>query len=315
MSQSSLARYHVMQEFAIGGSGGWDYLSVDASAHRLYISHGNQVEVRDSRNGDSIGVLTGLSGVHGIALVPALQKGFISNGKNNSILVFHTINLKAGASIPAGQHPDAIYYDPFSQRVFVGNGHSNSLTVIDPDKEMVVATIALPGKPESMVADTGKLYVNIEDKNSIVVIDTKTLQRSATWPLTRGHEPSGLAIDLKTKRLFAGCGNKLLCVVDATNGRNIIQLPIGDECDGVVFDPARNTAFSANGEGNITAVEELNPAKYHIAFTIPTQHSARTIALDPETHYLYLPAAVVKPVATGHPQALPGTFRVLVVGE
>lgn len=312
-AQSS--HYHTLQQIQIGGSGGWDYITADADHHRLYVSHGTRVEVRDSRNGAAIGTIDSTTGVHGIALDPTLHKGFISCGKLNTVLVFNPETLQAGASIAAGQNPDAILYDAFSKKIYVGNGRSHDLTVIDPATEKVIATIPLGGKPEAIVADEKHVYVNIEDKNSIAVINPQTLQVVNNWPLTSGDEPSGLAIDLKTKRLFAGCGNKTLCVVDAASGKNIAQLPIGDGCDGVVFDPSTSTVFSANGEGNITAIQEANANTFRVAATIPTLASARTITIDNNMHHLFLPAAEVKPATGGgRPQAIPGTFRVLEVG-
>lgn len=307
--------YHTLQQIQIGGSGGWDYITADADHHRLYVSHGTRVEVRDSRTGAAIGTIDSTIGVHGIALEPSLHKGFISCGKQNTVLVFNTETLQPRASIATGQNPDAIFYDAFSKKIYVGNGRSHDLTVIDPVTEKVVATIPLGGKPEAVVADEKQVYVNVEDKNSIAVINPQTLQVTANWPLTGGDEPSGLAIDLKTKRLFAGCGNKTLCVVDASNGKNIAQLPIGDGCDGVAFDASTNTAFSANGEGNITAIHEENANTFRVAATIPTLASARTITIDNSTHHLFLPAAEVKPATGGgRPQAVAGTFRVLEVG-
>jgi YVTN family beta-propeller protein len=254
--------------------------------------------------------------VHGIALALDLNKGFTSNGKEDSVTVFDlkTLAVTAKAGI-TGQNPDAILYDAFSHLVFTFNGKSANATVIDAKLNKVVATIALDGKPEFPANDgTGNLYVNIEDKNSISVINTKTLKVEKTWPIAPGEEPTGLAIDTENHRLFAVCHNKMMVIVDTQTGKVLSSLPIGERVDGVVYDPVKKRAYSSNGDGTMTVVQEVNKDSFKVTENVTTQKGARTIALAAKTHHLYLPTAefVPSPDSTQkRPNVKPNSFVVL----
>ena len=314
--------YKVSKKINVAGNEGWDYLAVDDVNQHLFLSHGSVVNVIDLKTDQSIATIPDTKGVHGIAIANDLNKAFISNGRDNSITV---INLKTFELIEKvkikGVNPDAILYDKFSSKVFVYNGKSNDATVLDSNSNQVVKTIPFGGKPEfSVTNDKGLVYVNIEDKNEIKVINTKTLEVINTWKITPGDEPSGLAIDTETNRLFSVCGNKLMIVVDASNGKIIKNLPIGDGCDGVTFDAKNKLVFSSNGEGTITVVKEENASTFSVLETIKTQKGARTIALNKVTNQLYLPTAEfgAKPQPTTEnprPRAsiVPNSFVVLVV--
>lgn len=315
-ASSQTGRYKVSKIFHIASSGGWDYLAVNGE--KLYVSHGGQVNILDKSNGDSLGVIENTTGVHGIAFVPALNKGYTSNGRLNNVTIF---DLKTGqvlGQISTGQNPDAIMYDTYSKRIITCNGRSNDLTVIDPLTGEVLTTVAVGGKPETAVSDdAGKLFVNIEDKNEIVEIDAKAFKVERRWSLAPAEGPTGLAIDKKTKRLFAGC-EKLLAVMNATNGKIVTTVPIGDGCDGVAFDEASKTIYTSNGEGTLTVISENAPDDFKVVENVTTKPRARTIALDTQTHKLYLPTAEFEPLAAGaakteRPKMIPGTFQVLVV--
>jgi len=283
----------VVNRFSLPGDGGWDYITVDEATNTVYTSHGNIVQVVNAANGKLLSRISDLSGVHGIALAQELNKGFISNGRDSSVTVIDLKTYKTLTKIQVtGKNPDAILYDPLSQQVFTFNGRTANVTVIDAKTNQVKATIKVDGKPEFAQTDLkGNIYVNIEDKNSINVIDTKTLKVVRRWSIAPGDEPSGLALDNESHRLFSVCGNKLMVVSDAQTGKVITTLPIGDGSDGVVFDPVLKRAYSSNGEGNITVVQEVNKDKFVVAGTVTTQKSARTIAVNTKTHHLYLPAA------------------------
>lgn len=314
--------YKVSKKINISGDEGWDYLAVDDVNQHLFVSHGSVVNVVDLKSEKVIATIPDTKGVHGIAVANDLNKAFISNGKDNSISV---VNLKTFELIEKvkiqGIKPDAILYDKFSQKVFAYNASSSDATVLDANTNKVIETIPLGGKPEFSVTNTkGLIYVNIEDKNEIKTINATTLKVVKTWNIAPGDEPSGLAIDLKTNRLFSVCGNKLMVVVDATNGKIVTTLPIGDGCDGVAFDAKKKLVFSSNGEGTITVVKEENSSKFTVLKTIKTQKGARTIALNPSTSQLYLPTSEfgVKPEPTAEnpnpwPKISPNSFAVLVV--
>ncbi len=274
------------------------------------------MNILDASNGDSLGFIPGTTGVHGIAFIPGLAKGYVSCGRLNSITVF---DLKTNAvlkQIPVGQNPDAIMYEPFSKKIITCNGRSNNLSIVDPQTDTVVATIALSGKPETAVSDeTGKIYVNIEDKNSISAVDITAGKVLDTWNLAPAEGPTGLAIDLKTKRLFAGCDKQLL-VVDYTNGDVINRLPIGDGCDGVAFDETYKYVFASCGTGILSIAEEDARGRCKIIDNIKTKKSARTITNDPSTHEVFLPAAEFgKEIPGQRPPVIPGTFQVLVFSK
>lgn len=309
---------HVVKTFHIASAGGWDYLAVNGS--KLYVSHGTQVNILDKKSGDSIGVIEHTTGVHGIAFANILNKGFISNGKLNNVTVFDLKTDKATGEIATGQNPDAILFDNFSKKVYTCNGRSNDVSVIDPVSEKLVRNIAVGGKPETAVSDeNGKLFVNIEDKNEVVEINTETFTVENRWSIAPGDGPTGLAYDKATKRLFAAC-EKLLIVLDATTGKIVTQLPIGDGCDGDAFDPETKNIYTSNGEGSVTVIHEKGANDFKVIDNVATKPRARTIALDLATHCIYLPTAEFeKPAANApkneRPKMIPGTFQVLVLDK
>jgi len=295
--QNSKSEYSIVNKIHLPGEGGWDYLSVDEAGNRLFVSHGTLVQVVDLKTSQLAGTITETPGVHGIALAPDLNKAFISVGRNASVKVidFKALTLIADVKVTGG-NPDAIMYDDFSKKVFVFNGSTSNATVIDAVSNTVVGTIALSGKPEFPVSDgKGKIYVNIEDKSVISVIDANTLKVDKSWPIAPGEEASGLAIDNETHRLFAVCGNKLMVVVDAVDGHVVANLPIGEGCDGVKFDPGMKRAYSSNGEGTMTVVQEVDKDHFKVLETIKTVAGARTLALDTRTHHIYTPSAEFGP--------------------
>ena len=318
------AHYEVKQKYVLGGDGGWDYLTFDPAGKRLFISRGTHVMVVDPAKGSVIGDIPDTTGVHGIALAQDLGKGFTSNGRDNSVTVFDLKTLKETAKIKIeGENPDAILYDPSSRRVFTFNGRSKNATVIDADKGTVVTNIPLDGKPEFAAADgKGTVFVNIEDKSELTQIDSKNAKVVKSWPLTGCEEPSGLAIDQKTHRLFSGCGNKVMAVSNAEAGKVITTVPIGEGVDANAFDPQTELAFSSNGrDGTLTVVHEDSPEKFSVVENAPTQKFARTMALDTTNHDVYLVTAEIEeqpPAKEGErPRRTmkPGTFTLLVMGK
>ena len=312
-AQSAL---HVSDTFHIKSSGGWDYILADTASNKLYISHGTQVNVLDKNTGDSLGIIPNTMGIHGIALVHSLNKGFTSNGRSNNVTVFDLNSLQVTDSIATGLNPDAIFYDDYSKKIITCNGRSSNISVIDPATNKVVATIDVKGKPETAVSDgVGNIFINNEDKSEIEVVDMKTMKLIHSWSIAPGEAPSGLSIDRKTKRLFAGCDNKLLMVLDATDGKIVSQLPIGDGCDGTAFDAALQTVYSSNGEGTLTVIKEISKDKFEVIKNLPTQRGARTLSVDARSHSIYLPTADFGTPAAGEnrPPMIPGTFQVLIV--
>ena len=320
MAMASFAQktYGIKKTFHIASPGGWDYLAINDN--ELYVSHGNQVNILNKTTGDSIGILENTNGVHGIAFIPSLNKGYTTNGRLNNVTVFDLATHKILDQIATGQNPDAILYDDFSKQIITCNGRSNDLTIIDPISGKLIATIPVGGKPETAVTNhAGKLYVNIEDKNEIAVVNTNTHKVEQHWSLGDAEGPTGLALDVVTKRLFAGC-EKILVVMDANNGNIISRLPIGDGCDGVAFDNATQTIFTSNGEGNMTVINEKGPNKFVIASTVITKRGARTITIDENSHLLYLPTAEFEPLPANakqgdRPKMKAGTFQVIVIGR
>ncbi|HEU4789629.1 MAG TPA: hypothetical protein VFS71_08100 [Flavobacterium sp.] len=293
ISNSYSQEYKVSKKIKITGNEGWDYLAVDEVNQHLFVSHGSVVNVVDLISEKVIATIADTKGVHGIAIANDLNKAFITDGKDNSVTIvdLKTFELIEKVAIE-GQKPDAVLYDQFSKKVFAYNANSNDATVLDAITNKVIKTIPLGGKPEFSVTNTkGLIYVNIEDKNEIKTIDASKLEVIATWSIAPGDEPSGLAIDLDSNRLFSVCGNKLMIVVDASNGKVIKTLPIGDGCDGVAFDAKKKLAFSSNGEGTITVVKEQNANKFSVLETVKTQKGARTIALNKTKGDLYLTTA------------------------
>lgn len=313
--------YAVSAHWNIGGAGGWDYLSFDEAGQRLFVTRGDRVVVLDATSGKPIGDVAPLNGVHGVALAPSLGKGYASNGKGDSVTVFDLKTLATTATIAiAGHNPDAIAFDPATSRVFTFNGKSHDATVIDAKTDKPAATIVLSGKPEFAVSDgKGRLYVNIEDRGELVAIDTKRATVVATWTLPDCEEPSGLALDIEHSRAFSVCGNGHMMVTDVKNGHHVATVAIGDDPDAVAFDAQRHLVFSPNGaDGTLTVVRQQSPDKYDVVATLPTQRSARTLALDPASHRLFLAAAEFEPLPEPHAEhqrapMKPDSFAVLVV--
>jgi DNA-binding beta-propeller fold protein YncE len=317
--------YAVKQQFPIGGPGGWDYLTVDSAANRLFISRADRVLVVSTLDGSLLGTIAHTEGVHGIALAPDLGKGFISNGRADSVTEFDLGTLATVATIAVpGHNPDAILYDKFSGRVFTFNGRSQDISVIDAVKGSIVATIPAGGKPEFAQADgAGHVFFNIEDTAQISEIDAPAAKRIGTWSLPKCEEPTGLAFDVAHKRLFSTCGNRTLVVTDAASGRHVASIPIGNGPDGAAFDATRGLLFSSNGEdGTLTVIHEDDPDHYSILDTVATQKSARTLELDAKTHLIYSVAAEFGPAPAAtpdqphpRPAVLEGSFKVLVIGN
>jgi len=318
------AGYRVVREMPIGGEGGWDYLAMDPAARRLYVSHGTSVVVLDPDAGKKVGEITGLSGVHGIALAPELGRGFISNGRSSMVTIFDLKSLaKLGDVHSTGENPDAIVYDPATRRVFAFNGRSASATVLDAATGKVAGTIPLGGKPEFAAADgKGELFVNLEDKSEVAAIDARALSVKARWPLKPCEEPSGMAIDRKSRRLVVGCGNEMAAWVDADSGKVLATVPIGKGVDANGFDPGTSLAFASNGDGTLTVLREDGPDRLSVVGNVPTRRGARTMALDEKTHAVYLSTAELGPPPAPtaqqphpRPSIKPNTFTVLVVGQ
>jgi DNA-binding beta-propeller fold protein YncE len=313
--------YHVVTTWKVGGEGGWDYLTTDSDARRLYLSRGTRVMVLDADSGKSIAEIPDTPGVHGIALAPDLGRGFTSNGREGTVSIFDIKTLALITKVKVGDNPDAILYDPATKRVFTFNGKSQDSTAIDGATGKVLGTIKLDGKPEFAASDAkGEIFVNIEDKSELTAIDPNKLEVKKSWPLAPCTEPSGLSIDRKHHRLFVGCDNKMMAVVDASSGKVLATPPIGDGVDATAFDDATGLAFASCGEGLLTVVKEES-GKY-TAENIPTKARARTMALDAKTHNVFVVAAdfgtAPAPTAdTPHPRPpmVPDTFVVLVLAK
>ena len=315
--------YHIIATYKLGGDGGWDYLKVDAAARRLYISRATHVMVVDTDSGKIVGDIADTPGVHGIALAPELGRGFVSNGREGTVSIFDPKTLATNSRVKVGDNPDAILYDSATKRVFAFNGKSQDATALDAAKGTVLGTIKLGGKPEFAASDgKGEIFVNIEDKSELLAIDPHTLEVKTRWPLAPCTEPSGLALDRKNRRLFVGCDNKMMAVVNADNGKVITTLPIGEGVDATWFDDETNLAFASCGEGVLTVVREESPDKFSVAENVPTQQGARTMALDSKTHNVWVVTAKFgpPPAATPdnpHPRRsiVPDSFVALVIGK
>ena len=313
--------YRVLDKWKVGGTGGWDYLLADAGAHRLYATHGSRVEVLDTTTGKLVGAITGLKGTHGVALDPDGKVGYISDGGANAVVVFDRTTFNVLATIPAGTNPDGIAYEPVTKTVWAFNGRSKDVSVIDTAKRTVVATIALPGKPEFPQADgKGSVFDNIEDKNEIVRLDAHTNKVTATWPVTGCDSPSGLAIDREHERLFAVCDGGKMAVVSAESGKVLGLAAIGNGPDAAGFDPARQLAFSSNGEGTLSVID-TKPG-FATLETLPTQKGGRTMAYDEKADQIYLSVAEYGPVPAAtattprpRPTVVPDSFSILVIGR
>jgi DNA-binding beta-propeller fold protein YncE len=315
--------YHLVEMMALGGEGRWDYLTLDNQTHRLYISRSSHIMVVDTDSGKVVGDIPDTDGVHGIALVPELNKGFTSNGHEATVTVFDLQTLKPLIKIPVGKNPDAIIYDPASGHVFTFNGTSQDITAIDPKSDTVVGTVVLGGRPEYAVADNqGHIYVNLEDKNQVVELDPRKLAIKARWPLAPGEGPTGISMDQAHRRLFIGCTNKLMVVMNADNGKVTATLPIGSGVDATAFDPENGLAFSSNGEGTLTVIHEDSLDKFSVLENVVTQKGARTMALDLKTHRIYLATAEFGDTPTPtkeqphpRPSVVPGSFVIFVMGK
>ncbi len=317
------ADYRIIKKLPVGGEGGWDYLTVDGSARRLYLARSTHVMVLDLDTEKVVGDIPDTPGVHGIAVAPELNRGFTSNGRENSSTIFELSSLKVVGKAPCGTNPDAIIYDPHSRRVFTFNGRSHDATVFDAVTGKVVRTIPLGGKPEFATTDgAGRLYVNIEDTHEVVELDGSSPGVVRRFPLKPCEEPTGMGIDSKQGRLYSGCGNKLMTVLDTRGGKLLATLPIGANVDGNGYDGGTGLAFSANGEGTLTLAKETYPGHFQVVQTVKTQRGSRTMAIDPITHNIYLPAAQFTPSPTptpenpkARPEMIRGSFEILVIGK
>ncbi len=317
--------FHLIRTIEIGGDGGWDYVVVDSNARRLYVSHTSKVVVIDLESGKVVGEIPNTAGVHGIAIASDLGRGFTSNGRSSSVTIFDLKTLKILGEVKTGTNPDAITYDPTTKRIFAFNRARNeapTVTVIEAATGKVISHVELGGRPEFAVVDgKGKIFVNLDDKNIIAEIDTRKLAITNRWKLAPGEEPTGLAIDLKGKRLFSVCGNKKMVVLSAVDGHVITSVPIGDGSDAANYDPELKLAFSSNGEGTLTIAGE-KAGKFGVVATVPTQRGARTMTLDAKTHHIFLPAAeygptpaATKEVPRPRPAMIPGSFKILEFGK
>jgi DNA-binding beta-propeller fold protein YncE len=296
--------YHITKKIPIPGEGSWDYLTVDDAARRLYVSHGTQVEVLDVDSGAIVGKIEKTPGVHGIAIAPELGRGFVSNGQSATVAIFDLKTLKMIGEVPTGKKPDAIIYDPATSRVFAFNGGSNSATAIQAADGKVAGTVDLGGGPEFAVADgSGYVYDNLEDESLVLKINARALKVEERWPTAPCASPSSIAMDRPNRRLFLGCRSKVMAVMNADTGKVITTLPIGDHVDATAFDPDSRLIFNSNGEGTITMIHQDSPDKYSVVENVKTLPRAKTMALDPKTHQLFLSTADA------------GQFEVLVVGR
>jgi YVTN family beta-propeller protein len=320
--EAEQASFHVIERWPVGGTGSWDYLTLDAAGRRLFVTRENRVDVFDTASGAKAGSIPDTPGVHGVALAPRLRRGYTSNGRAATVTAFDfdTLRTLKTAKV-SGANPDAIVFEPVGRHVLTFNGGSSNASVLDATTLEVVATIALPDKPEFAVADgAGRVFVNIEsERGQIVVIDARALAVAATWPLPGCERPTGLALDRTHKRLFSVCGAKVMVVTDAATGRNVARLAIGEHPDGAAFDAGLGLLFSSNGDGTLTIIHQDDPDHYHLVATLATQKSARTLAVDPAAHRIYLVAADFGPPpqpTTEEPRPrspmLPESFTVLV---
>ena len=296
--------FRVVKEIPVPGTGSWDYLTVDEAARRLYVSHETQVEVLDVDTGAVVGKIPNTPGVHGIAVAPESGRGFTSNGRANTATIFDLKTLKVLGQVKTGEKPDAIIYDPATRRVFAFNGDGKSATAIDAQDGKVAGTVNLGGGPEFAAADgAGFVYNNLEEESELVKIDARKLNVVGHWPLAPCQTPSSMAMDRSNRRLFIGCRSHVMAVVNADDGHVITTLPIGDHVDATAFDPETRLIFNSNGDGTVTVIQQDSPDKYHVVESVKTRPRAKTMALDPKTHRLFLSTNVG------------GSFTILVVGR
>ncbi len=321
-AEATTGGYRILRKVGLPGDGGWDFLTVDTTARRLYVTHDNKVQILDADSLKVIGTLGDVQRPHGVALVPELNRGFITSGEPGSVVVFDLKSLKRSFEIPAQKDADVILYDPFSKKIFTFNGDSQNSTVIDPATGTVLRTIDLGGSPEVAVSDSlGNLFDNLSDKNMVLRIDPVSGKINHRWPTAPGVSPTGMALDVKNHRLFIGCRNQLLVIMDSENGKVLKTVPIGDHVDSTQFDPQSGTIFNSCGDGTLSVVHEDSPNEYRVVENAVTEPGARTMAFDPKTNHLFLDAARSLPVtpATADPKShrknVPGTFRVLEMGQ
>ena len=317
------AGYHLLKKHVLGGEGGWDYMALDGRTRLLYVTHGNAVEIMNIDTGVKGEAITGLEGVHGVAFAPERNRGYLSNGRGNSVSVFDLETRKILGEIPSsGQNPDSVMYDAFSGRVFTFNGRTANATAIDAATDKVVGTVDIGGKPEFAVTDgKGTIFVNNEDTSEVVAFDAGSLEIKKRWSIAPGEGPSGLAIDLKNKRLFSVC-DKVMVVSDAENGKVVATVPIGDGPDAVRYDPGTGLIFASNGEGTLTVIQQVSADAYDVLETVPTARGARTMELDPKTHHVFVVTAAYGPAPAPTPEqprprpaVVPGSFMVLEFGK
>jgi DNA-binding beta-propeller fold protein YncE len=315
--------YHLLKKYALGGEGGWDYMALDSRTRLLYVTHGNAVEILNVDTGVKSEPITGLQGVHGVAFAPERNRGYISNGRGNSISVFDLKTRKILEEIPSsGQNPDAIMYDAFTGRVFTFNGRTANATAIDAATDKVVGTVDIGGKPEFAVTDgKGTIFVNNEDGSEVVAFDAESLAVKKRWSIAPGEGPSGLAIDLRHKRLFSVC-DKVMVVSDYQDGKVVATVPIGSRPDATRYDPETGLVFASNGEGTLTVVRQASADQYEVLETMSTARGARTMELDPKTHHVFVATAEFGPTPEPtqeqprpRPKVIPGSFMVLEFGR
>ena len=315
--------YKFLNEIPIGGEGGWDILTIDSAASRLYLSHATKVVVVDLNKNAVVGEIADTPGVHAFAPVPKLERGFSSNGKESKSSVVDLKTLSTTSKIDTGESPDAIVYEPRRGEVYIFNHKGNSATAVDAKEAMVVTTIPLGGSPEFAAVDetAGRIYCNIEDKNEVAVIDAAKHEVIGRWPLAPGEGPSGIALDAAHHRLFAGCHNKMMVMLDTETGKVVTTVPIGAGVDGCAFDDSTQLAFASCGDGTTMIAKEDTPQKLTVVQTLETERGARTMAIDPKTHRIYLPSAQFQPppspspgASPGRPTIVPNTLKLLVYG-
>ena len=319
---SQAATYKVETRYSIGGAEGWDYITFDGAAHRLYVSHGTRVNVLDADTGKAIGVIEDTPGVHGIAIASNVDHGFTTNGKENKVSMFDTKTLALIKKIDVGQKPDGIHFDKATGRVFTNNHGSHDITAIDPDSGTVVGTVDVKGDGEGIVSSSdGLVFVNLENTSEVVAFDAKTFEVKHRFAIDGGTAPTGLAMDRKNNRLFIACHNQVLVVMDATNGKTVATMPIGKGPDAAGFDAKDGVVFVSNGDGTLNVIQEKSPDQYESLETVTTQASAKTMAYDSKTKRVFLPAAEIETTPATDPAKKPkrtikdGTFSVLVVSK